>query len=109
ADRLDHDPPPPQTRVPEIYRLEKVGKAIAQHVARKEVIEQQQRAATAHQNDRRQKAPPAAADAEQVALLLKEDPTEKVDQFAQTEVAERREYADPHGQQDQFDVFELRG
>ena len=108
AGRLDEDPAPFDLGRAEIDHLEKIRKAVTEHVAGKNSVEQQDGDAAAHQDHGDQRAiPSAVVDAERVPLEPAKQPREKFDQAAKAEIAERREHSHGHCEQNQLDVFEL--
>ena len=105
---FEHDPLPLDPRAAEIHHLEKIRKAVAEHVARKQAVEQDHPDAAAQQHHRHQRKPQAAArDFERAPFQAQEDPGEEFDQHAEAQIAERGQQPDRRRQQNLQRVVEL--
>ena len=102
---LEENPAFPQTPISEIHGLEKTRKAVTQHFAWKESIQQQEKSATTHQDDRQQDPFHAVMHTQQIPFERLKEPREGPDQLPEAEIAQRRKNADQRGEQDQLNIL----
>ena len=107
---FDKNPSALDTRAAEIHLLEKIRKAVAEHVAAKEAVEEEHADCTARQHERNKREQRATArNMERVPFEAEKHRFGKMDQLAKSQIAERRQHADDRGEQDHLEIVELVG